>query len=424
MNIAKIKPYAKNAKKHPAKQIKQIAASIQEFGFNQPIVTDKAGVIIVGHGRYEAAKLLGMTDVPVVQVDLTEEQARAYRLADNKLNESAWEIDLVIEELKGLSTSMLDLTGFSRDLILENDARDDDVPELPTKTNIKIGDTFTLGKHRLLCGDATKKEDYEKVAGGGLADLVFTDPPYNVDYTGGMGTHKKNKRTGILNDKMSKDTFYQFLHTVCQNLNEFVRGPHYICMSSSELDTLKRAYEETGGHWQSFIIWVKNTFTLSRADYQHTYEPMLYGWPSNIKNHYFIEQRNIANVWEDLREVKTKFDGEHTTIKFQGFEVKINGKAEGLVKRGKMRTDIWRYDKPNKSVEHPTMKPVAMVLEAIINSSKEGNSVLDPFLGSGTTIIAAEKAGRICYGMELDPRYCDVIIRRWEEYTKLKAKKL
>ncbi len=173
MDISKIKPYEKNAKTHPPKQIKQIAASIKAFGFNQPIVTDMAGVIIVGHGRYEAAKLLGMTDVPVVQVKLTDEQAKAYRLADNKLNESPWEMDLVISELKGLSTEMLGLTGFSRDLILETSARDDDAPELPVKTGIKIGDMFALGKHRLLCGDSTVRENYEKIMGGGLSRFGF-----------------------------------------------------------------------------------------------------------------------------------------------------------------------------------------------------------------------------------------------------------
>lgn len=173
MDISKIKPYAKNAKKHPTKQIKQIAESIREFGFNQPVVIDKNGVIIVGHGRYEAAKLIGMLEVPVIQLDITEQKAKAYRLADNKLNESEWEMDLVIEELKGLSTAMLDLTGFSSDLILENDPKDDDAPELPVKTNIKIGDMFQLGKHRLLCGDSTLKENYEKLMGGGHGRLCI-----------------------------------------------------------------------------------------------------------------------------------------------------------------------------------------------------------------------------------------------------------
>ena len=426
MNISEIKPYKKNAKRHPEKQIKQVAASIKEFGFNQPIVVDKNKVIIVGHGRYEAAKMIGLEDVPVIEVDLTEEQARAYRLADNKLNESEWDMDLVIEELKEMSAQMIDLSGFSKDLILEDDPKDDYVPEVAPTVKIKTGDMFRLGRHILLCGHAPKKEDYVKlVRGGGLADMVFTDPPYNVDYTGGMNEKDKNTRTGILNDKMDKDSFFQFLSAVCQNLNEFSHGPHYICMSSSELDTLKRAYEESGGHWQSFIIWVKNTFTLSRADYQHTYEPILYGWPANIKNHYFIDERNIPNVWEDLQEVKTNFDGEHTTIKFQGFEVKIKGKVEeGQVKRKRQKTDIWRYDKPVKSSEHPTMKPVAMVVEAIKNSSTDGQIVLDPFLGSGTTLVACEKTNRICYGLELDPKYVDVIIRRWEQYTGEQAEKL
>lgn len=169
MDISKIKPYEKNAKKHPPKQIKQIAASIEEFGFNQPIITNKQGVIIVGHGRYEAAKLLKLKDVPVMQVELSDEQAKAYRLADNRLNESDWEMDLVVEELKGLSTRMLDLTGFSSDLILENNPGDDDVPELESakKIKIKIGDMFALGKHRILCGDATQKESYKKLMRGG-----------------------------------------------------------------------------------------------------------------------------------------------------------------------------------------------------------------------------------------------------------------
>jgi len=424
MDISKIKPYGKNAKQHPPKQIKQIAASIKEFGFNQAVVVDKAGVIIVGHGRFEAAKLLGMKDVPVIQLDLTDQQAKAYRLADNKLNESAWEMDLVIEELKGLTSNMLDLTGFDKDLILESDPKDDNAPELPATTKIKVGDMFQLGKHRLLCGDSTLRENYEKVMGGGIADIVFCDPPYNVAYEGSNDKSGKKTRTMILNDKMTKDAFFTFLSAICKNITEFSKGANYICMSSSEIDSLKMAYEQNGGHWQSFIIWVKNTFTLGRCDYQHTFEPILYGWPKEIKNHYFIDQRNISNVWEDLQEVKTKFDGEYTTIKFQGFEVKVKGKAEGMVKRGKQRTDIWRYDKPSKSAEHPTMKPVAMVLEAIINSSQEGEIVLDPFLGSGTTLIAAEKSGRVCYGLELDPKYCQVIIDRWEEYTNLKVKKL
>ena len=195
-------------------------------------------------------------------------------------------------------------------------------------------------------------------------------------------------------------------------------------MSSTELDTLKIAFESASGHCQSFIIWVKNNFTLSRSDYQHIYEPILYGWPSDVVNHFFTEDRDIANVWEDLREVKTKFDGEYTSIKFQGFEVKIKGKAEGTIKRKKQKTDIWRYDKPIVSKEHPTMKPLELCQQAIRNSSNREDIILDLFGGSGSTLIASESLNRVCYMMELDPRYTDVIIKRWEKTTGNKAIKL
>lgn len=423
MLVSEIKPYEKNAKKHPTKQVKQIAASIKEFGFNQPIVVDKNNVVIVGHGRLEAAKLLKIEDVPVITVDLTEEQAKAYRLADNKLNETDWDMGLVVEELKGLSAAMFDLTGFDEDLLLEDEAKDDAMPE-EVQTVVKLDDLWDLGGHRLLCGSSTDEVVVDRLMDGKKAQMVFTDPPYNVDYTGSMNSSGKNSREGILNDKMSKIAFEEFLSKVSQNINKHCQGGVYICMSSSEIDTLKRAYELNGGHWQSFIIWVKNNFTLSRADYQNTYEPILYGWSTEVTNHFFTEDRTKANVFEDLQEVKTKFDGVHTTICFHGFEVKIKGKVEGSIRRKQSKTDIWRYDKPTKSVEHPTMKPVALVQEAITNSSERGDIVLDLFGGSGTTIIAAEKTERVCYMMELDPKYCDVIIARYELYTGKKAIKL
>jgi len=366
MKIDDIKPYSKNAKKHTTKQIKQVADSIKEFGFNQPIVVDKKGVIIVGHGRYEASKLLKLKEVPIKVVDLTEEQAKSYRLADNKLNESEWDKNLILEELEGLSMPMLDLTGFSRDLILQEEDSDDDIPDIPRKAKAKYGEIYQLGQHRIMCGDATKDEDFKKLMEEEISDMVFTDPPYNVDYQGGMGTHEKNKREGIMNDKMSDDDFRYFLEDTCGNIIANTKGGIYICMSSSELTNLKGAFEVTGGHWQSFVIWVKSNFTLSRADYQNTYEPILYGWPDNTKKHYFIEDR----------------------------------------------------DNPT------TMKPVALVSTAILNSSKRGEIVLDPFLGGGSTLIAAEKTGRICYGMELDPKYIDVIIKRWEKFTGSKAEKI
>lgn len=423
VKISEIQPYEKNAKKHPKKQIEQIAASIKEFGWGQPIVLDTKNVIIVGHGRYEAAKLLELKEVPTITVKLSEEKAKAYRLADNKLNESKWDMDLVIEELKLLSMEQVELTGFDKDLLLEGDEKDDVLPAKVTP-RAKAGEIWAMGAHRLLVGDATIAANYEKLLAGRTAVMTFTDPPYNVNYEGGMGTHKQNKRDKIKNDSMSDEEFSKFLKAALDPIVANTSGGIYVCMSSSELGNLKEAFETSGGHWQSFIIWVKNNFTLSRADYQNTYEPILYGWPARKEGHYFVDRRDAANVWEDLSKVKTEFDGKTTTITFSGFKIKLEGEIKkGEVIRKKQHTDIWRHDKPTRSAEHPTMKPVSLALEAIMNSSIEGNIVLDPFLGSGTTLIAAEKAGRVCYGMELDPKYADVIIKRWEEYSGKKATK-
>jgi DNA modification methylase len=254
---------------------------------------------------------------------------------------------------------------------------------------------------------------------GKHANMCFTDPPYNINYEGGMNETGQNYRQGIMNDSMGKKEFQDFLRAAVQNIIEFTDGGIYICMSSKEIETLKKVFEESLGHFQSFIIWVKNHFTLSRSDYQNMYEPMLYGWREGISNHYFINRRDIGNVWEDLKEIKTEFDGEYTTISFQGFKVKLKGQQEGEVIRKKQVTDIWRYDKPTRSDLHPTMKPIALVTEAITNSSMAEQIVLDTFLGSGSTLISAEKAGRICYGMEMDPKYASVILQRYAEFTGL-----
>jgi DNA modification methylase len=264
-----------------------------------------------------------------------------------------------------------------------------------------------------MCGDSTAAADVTKLMDGNKAALCFTDPPYNVDYQGSA----KSRRDGIANDKMSESAFSDFLVGACRNIIENTTGGVYICMSPKELGALKQAFMAAGGHWQSYIIWVKNKFTLGGSDYQHQYEPILYGWAVGNKNHYFVQHRDIGDVIEDLRQVKTIFDGEFTTIKFQGYEVKLKGRVEGTVKRRKQKTDIWRYDKPNKSEEHPTMKPVALCGEAIKNSSVRGNIVLDLFGGSGSTLIACEQLERICYMNELDPKYCDVIRQRYWKLT-------
>ena len=410
--IEEIYPYPKNAKVHTKKQIKQIAGSILSFGFNQPVVIDSKGVIIVGHGRFEAAKYLGMADVPVMEVKLTDAESASYRLADNKLNESPWEMELVIDELRTLSTEMYQLTGFSMDLIVDPREKDDILPEnVPARA--KFGEIYALGEHRLICGDSTSPETFLKLLEENKASMTFTDPPYNVAYEG-----KTKQKLTIQNDEMSKQNFYLFLEKACRNIIDYTDGGIYICMSSSEIDQLKKAFESTGGHWQSFVIWVKSNFSLGRQDYQNTYEPILYGWSKRIKNHYFIDERNASNVWEELSSVKAEYDGTFTTISFQGFKIKLPGKiSKGTVIKKKQRLDIFRHDKPSKSIEHPTMKPVSLAVEAICNSSQEGEIVLDPFLGSGTTLIACEKTGRKCYGIELDPLYISVILERWAQYT-------
>ena len=416
MQIQDIIPYEKNAKKHSEKQIREIMRAIEAFGFNQPIVIDAHGEIVVGHGRFEAAKRLGFEEVrlgaaragkgehfiPAVSVEeLTEQEVKAYRLADNKLNESPWDMSLVLSEMKELEMEGMDvtLTGFSVDLIRDPEEDDFDLDQAILDnqwTDIQKGDLFQLSSHRLLCGDATDPLDYLKLMGDNKAAMVFTDPPYNIDYQGGIqGEGKQKKRRKILNDKMSGDHFFQFLSQVMKNLIEFTHGAFYVCMSSSELHSLHQAFTEAGGHWQTYIIWAKNHFTLSRADYQHQMEPILHGLSEEPKEEQDADSLPILYGW-------TKHDW-------------YGGRKQG---------NVWFFDKPTVSKEHPTMKPIALCAKAIKNSSQSGEIVLDAFGGSGSTLIACEQMQRSCRMMELDPVYVAVIIRRWERLTGGKAEKL
>jgi hypothetical protein len=357
MRIEDIKPYERNAKKHSEKQVAEITRAIKAFGFNQPVVIDARGEIVVGHGRFEAAKRLGFEEVrigaaragkgekfiPAVMVeDLTEQEVKAYRLADNKLNESPWDMHLALEELRGLDMEGFEvaLTGFSVDLIRDAEEDDFDIDQAVEEsqgTDIRKGDLFQLGKHRLLCGDATDPLDYMRLMDGQTAAMVFTDPPYNIDYQGGVqGDGKQKKRRKILNDKMSGDGFYQFLSDVMRNLVEFTQGAFYVCMSSSELHTLHRAFTESGGHWQTYVVWAKNHFTLSRADYQHQMEPILHGL-----------SEEEAKKLEDPE----KYDAESLPILYGWTKHEWYG--------GRKQGNVWFFDKPNVSKEHPTMKPIA-----------------------------------------------------------------
>ena len=382
-------PYARNARTHSEEQVAQIAASIVEFGFTNPILAGSDGVIVAGHGRLAAAQKLGLDTVPVVVLDhLTPTQRRALIIADNRIAENAgWDDAMLRNELQSLQEDgfNLDITGFDADALAEimageettvdGQTDDDAVPEVSATTISRPGDVWELGNHRLVCGDATDPKSYELLMADAQADMVFTDPPYNVDYANSAKDKMRGKDRPILNDNLG-DGFYDFLLAALTPMLERCAGATYIAMSSSELDTLQQAFRAAGGKWSTFIIWAKNTFTLGRADYQRQYEPILYGWPEGQNRH-----------WCGDRD--------------QG--------------------DVWNIKKPQKNDLHPTMKPVELVERAIRNSSRPGDIVLDPFGGSGTTLIAAEKTGRIGWLIELDPKYVDVIVRRWQDWSGQEA---
>jgi len=384
--IEKVIPYARNPRRNEH-AVAKVAGSIKEFGFRQPIVVDKDMVVIVGHTRLLAAQQLGFKHVPVhIAENLTPARVKAYRLADNRTHEEAeWDDELLSLELGELKdwNFDLDITGFDPDELeqllsgngLEGLTDEDAVPEAGEKPVTKPGDVWLCGNHRLICGDATDSGMINKLMAGSLADMVFTDPPYNVNYGASMKDKMRGNNRSIKNDNLGED-FYDFLLKSCRNIVDICKGAIYICMSSSELDTIQKAFRQAEGHWSTFIIWAKNTFTMGRADYQRQYEPILYGWKEGTKH-----------FWCGARD--------------QG--------------------DVWFIDKPVANDLHPTMKPVALVERAIQNSSKSRDIILDCFGGSGTTMIAAEKTGRSARLVELDPIYCDVIVRRWQEFTGKQA---
>lgn len=362
------------------------------------------------------------------EVDWDADFELAANIAANRI-QGEWDMDLLAEadfHLFENNPDLLALTGQKDDEIsrlLDNVSGDestlDPEDEAPEVDEVAVpvskpGEIYRLGNHRLMCGDSTSQAHTAALMVGRKANMVFTDPPYNIAYTGGGGA----KREGIMNDKMSSSNFKKFLEAVCKNLHDYCTGAEYICMSSAELDTLKQAFVSQGGHFQNYIIWAKQNFTLSDSDYQHKYEPIVYGWPKDVVNHYFVGDRDKANVWEDMREVGSSFDGEYTSVKVGPYEVRILGQVEGEVHKKDSKADIWRFDRPTKSEDHPTMKPLALCEEAIMNSSLREGLVLDLFGGSGSTLIAADRVGRTCYMMELDPKYCDVIRKRYAKHIE------
>ena len=387
--IARLLPYARNARTHSDEQVAQVAASIVEFGFTNPILVGSDGVIVAGHGRLAAARELDLETVPVVVLDhLTPTQRRALVIADNRIAENAgWDEAMLRTELEALQDDGfdLDLTGFDPDALAElmageetdqaGEVDDDEVPEEAAAVVSRPGDLWVLGEHRVLCGDATSPEDYARLLVGGPADMVFIDPPYNVDYANSAKDRMRGTQRPILNDNLGT-AFHDFLLAALTPTIAHCRGAIYIAMSSSELDVLQTAFRAAGGRWSTFIIWAKNKFTLGHADYQRQYEPILYGWPEDAKRH-----------WCGDRD--------------QG--------------------DVWHINRQHRNDLHPTMKPVELVERCIRNSSRPGDVVLDSFGGSGTTLIAAHKSGRRARMMELDPKYVDVIVRRWQTWSDEQA---
>ena len=383
-----------NYRKHSDKNKSLIRKSLKECGAGRSIITDKNGEIIAGNGVYEQAKALNIpikiveTDgselVVVKRTDLATEDEKRKKLAlmDNSTSDQVeWDLenissDFALEQLPEFGIDTLPQATPEGELV------DQEVPDAEqVETRCKHGDIWQLGRHRLLCGDATVVTDMEKLMDGKKADMVFTDPPYNVNYGATMKDTLRKKdgqksagRT-IMNDNLG-DNFKQFLTDACANIVNFCKGAIYICMSSSELHTLYNSFVESGGKWSTFIIWAKNTFTLGRSDYQRQYEPILYGWPQGAK-HYWCGDRDQADVWE--------------------------------------------YNKPQVNDLHPTMKPLKLVARAIKNSSQANDIVADFFGGSGSTLIACEQLNRVCYMSELDPKFCDVILTRWENLTGKEA---
>jgi DNA modification methylase len=368
--LSDIKPYEKNPRQKY--DIQKVAQSIKEFGFQQPIVVDRAGVIIVGHGRYQASKSLGLETVPVVIADLSPEKAKAYRIADNKTNEySDWDIGLLQQEFTDLLDINydLELTGFDADelekLIVgekEGLTDEDAVPETPEEPKAQLGDIYKLGEHRLMCGDSTKIDDVDKLMEGTRPDMVFTDPPYNIDYEG-----VKDKRDKIKNDKMNDDAFVDFLMQTLYSCETM-----YVCCSWQYNHLFKKAMEQIGRKPKAMIVWDKVN-------------------PAQHLDKYY-KQHELIYYYGD-------FGGQQT-----------------------LRGDVWKL-KRQKNTVHPTMKPVELITMALDDQPSK-KKVLDVFGGSGSTMIACEKKLKTCYMMEYEPKYVDVIIKRWEDFTGQKAEKI
>lgn len=408
--VSSLKPYERNAKIHGAEQIEKLKDSIREFGFLTPCLIDAEYNLIAGHGRVMAAKALGMDKVPCVFIEgLSEAQRRAYVLADNRLGElGEWDMALVAEELQALSDTgfNVEFTGFDiDDQIVDTSPIDDcglgeQINEMLSEKEptVKHGDIWALGDHRLMCGDSTVLSDVEHLMNGNNADLMITDPPYNVSI-------KNSNGMTIKNDNLKDDDFYCLIRDAISNAAMVMRGGavFYIWHADSAGLLFRQVVQEAGLMLKENIIWVKNSFTLGRQDYQWKHEPCLYGWKDGA-SHYFQNARNISTI-----------------IKQKEIESLTREELIRVIDTMVGDTTVWNEKKPVVDDLHPTMKPVSLIKRQVKNSSKKGWIVIDLFGGSGTTLLACEELNRKCYMMELDPHYCDVIIQRWENLTGREA---
>lgn len=403
-SIAEVVPNPRNPNTHPEKQVKLLAKIIEAHGWRAPItVSKRSGFVIRGHGRLAAAQLLGCETVPV---DLQDYKNDAEEWADMIADKSVAEM----------------LAEYAKQDIKEDDFDVDSALAEIVAPQSKLGDIYQLGQHRLMCGDSTSEVDVLKLMDGGLADMIFTDPPYNVDYQG--GTDEKLK---IQNDNMPAEEFNEFLLAVMKNLLKVTApgGAIYVCHADSAGSDFRGAMTKAGWSLRQCLIWAKNQFTLGRQDYQWQHEPILYGWKPDA-GHNFYGGRRQSTVIPSLFPVTVTedVDGKKLVTFNFGIGQVVLKVPEYIVVDTEDAATVVHVEKPARNGEHPTMKPLALCAKFIANSSLEGQSVIDLFGGSGSTMMAAEQIGRKCYTMELDPRYCDVIIRRYEEMTGNKAVKV
>lgn len=402
MKVEDLIPYDRNPRINDH-AVEAVAASIEEFGFKVPIIIDKDNEIVAGHTRIKAAKMLGMEEVPtIIADDLTDEQVKAFRIADNKTAELAeWDYEILMAELDLLEDIDMEQFGFD-DLadILEPTAEEDGYElEVPDEPRAKLGEVYQLGRHRLMCGDSTKKEDIDILMNGDKADLFLTDPPYNVDYVGGT-----KEALTMTNDNMGDREYRKFLAEAFRAANAVMKAGAAFYIWHADTYNAKGACRDAGWTVRQCLIWNKNSLVMGRQDYHWKHEPCLYGWKEGAA-HYFIDDRTQSTVYEDgIPEYKKMKKAELVELLDEIYSDKIS-------------TTVINEKKPHLSEEHPTMKPIKLLARLINNSTKRKWLTLDLFGGSGSTLIACEQLDRTCYMMELDPRYIDVIIDRWEKLT-------